>query len=233
MSRHIRFDEDNPPLAIEQPSTAVPPPILEQPPHPTADLDSDDEAPEAVTQTSARDEIKAARQEAARIIGGQRATEKQKRRSQANRLKEQAEQSRRGSKRKRAAVELSDPGSADELPNSSRKKPLPDLLPDEILAAEPPVRVPTPESEDDAVPPPPPLKTVENVEKSLVKANKAPKDVKRGRISLRVLETNNKLLPPRANAQSRNLMEAMRNRHGALETKPLKKGFATRSSSGS
>ena len=231
MPGHIRFNEDNSLATVDPVTESALPTILEEKTHPDPDSDEEDDAPEAITQISARDQAKAARQEATKIIESRRIVDKQKRRSQADRLKEQAKNSKRGSKRKRTAAKDAHVDGADEALKSPRKKALPDLLPDDILAAEPPPRFPTPESEDGDVVSQPPPRTAENLEKALAKATKGPKDVKRGSFNVRVLEKKNALLPPRANAQSRNLLESMRSRHGALETKPVKKGFATRSGS--
>lgn len=247
MPGHIRFGDDDLPAVTDKPSKPTISPNSQENDQPRLDTESDEDAPEAVTQTSARDKIKSARQDATRAIEGQKAVQRQKRRSQADRLKEQAKASKRGPKRKRTATKEGDRDGEDlstsrdhdmdeipEVPDEEvapkipRKKALPDLLPDEILAVDPPARFPTPEPEDDKTSHKQPPRTAEVLEQRLAKAAKAPKDVKRGPVKVRVLEKKNRLLPPRANAQSRNLLDAMRHRHGALEQKAVKKGFATR-----
>ena len=251
MPGHIRFEEDSPPTAPEPTIENASFPKLETNGQPPVEIDSDDDAPEAVTQTAARDKTKIAKQDATKAIENQRNAERQKRRSQTARLKEQVETSKRGLKRKRTAAggdhsagqsqmstlqkhqenENTVPIEEEIAPKMSRKKALPDLLPDEILAAEPPPRLPTPEPENNQTSRKQPPRTAETLERTLARAAKNPKDVKRGPVSVRALEKKNTLLPPRADTRSRNLLEAMRTRHGALERKPLKKGFATRDGS--
>ena len=250
MPGHIRFGDDDPPTAEEIASDST---VLLKPKEngqSRLDTESDDDAPEEVAQTLARDKVKTARREATRAIEGQRAAEKQKRRSQADRFKQQAGISKRGSKRKRinggrdednkvsSASRNHDSDDNDftidenRVSKLSRKKALPDLLPDEILAVDPPPRLPTPEFKDGKSPNESPPRTAQTFEQKLAKADKPPKDVKRGPVKVRVLEKKNALLPPRANTQSRNLLDAMRHRHGALEQKAVKKVFATRPGSG-
>ncbi|KAF2239315.1 hypothetical protein EV356DRAFT_170069 [Viridothelium virens] len=247
MPGHIRFGKDDPP-ASEEPLATTNPQDLHANDQPGPESDSDDDAPEAIGHTLARDEAMATKREASRAIVDRKQADRQKRKTQAARLEEQAKISKRSSKRKRAAAggagnedktisltqghdddENEDTITQNSAPKRLRKKELPDLLPDEILAAAPPVRLPTPEPESEITFPERSPRTAEKVEQTLAKTAKAPKDVRRGPVKVRVLEEKNALLPPRANTQSRNLLEGMRNRHGTLETKPLKKGFASRS----
>ncbi|KAL9095599.1 MAG: hypothetical protein Q9165_002031 [Trypethelium subeluteriae] len=248
MPDHIRFGEDDHPALGEPSASATSPQNLNVNAQPGSESNSDDDAPEAIEHTLARDEAIAAKRGASRAIGDKKQADRRKRKTQAARLEEQAKISKRSSKRKRTAAggkgkedrtkslaqdhddaENEDIMSQNPVPKRVRKKALPDLLPDEILAATPPIRLPTPEPESKTTFPKQSPRTAEKVEQILVKTAEAPKDVRRGPVKVRVLEEKNALLPPRANMRSRNLLEGMRNRHGALETKPLKKGFASRS----
>jgi U3 small nucleolar RNA-associated protein 16 len=77
---------------------------------------------------------------------------------------------------------------------------LPALLPDEILAAEPAIRPPTP---------PPIVTTVIPKKHKFIDADpKPPKDVKKGAVKVRVLEDNKSALPPRASKASKHLKES-------------------------
>jgi len=77
---------------------------------------------------------------------------------------------------------------------------LPALLPDDILAAEPPVRPPTP--------PPIALAVISKKQRFTDTDPRPPKDIKKGSIKVRVLEDNKSVLPPRASKVSKNLKES-------------------------
>lgn len=80
------------------------------------------------------------------------------------------------------------------------KGPLPALLPDEILAAEPMIRPPTP---------PPIVTTITSKKHRFIDADpKPPKDIKTGTVKVRVLEDNKSALPPRASKASKSLKES-------------------------
>jgi len=81
-----------------------------------------------------------------------------------------------------------------------RNGPLPALLPDEILAAEPMTRPPTP---------PPIVTTISSKKHRFIDADpKPPKDIKKGTVKVRVLEDNKSVLPPRASKASKSLKES-------------------------
>ena len=83
----------------------------------------------------------------------------------------------------------------------SAKAPLPALLPDEILAAEPFVRPPTP--------PPSTNKTAVNKKQKFFDVDsRPPKDIKRGNLKIRVLPEEWSSLPPKASQTSKALRES-------------------------
>lgn len=88
--------------------------------------------------------------------------------------------------------------------NDSRRPAVPALLPDEILNAAPAARPPTPPAEDESTARKP------NKLKFLDKVEKAPKDVKMGDVTIRVLDEpssqkkNKTTLPPKASKVGRN-----------------------------
>ncbi|KAI9701391.1 MAG: hypothetical protein M1820_006482 [Bogoriella megaspora] len=241
MPGHIRFGDDELPAVDlpESPEAPSPSQIREDP----SDNSDSDDAPEAVTQSSARNRVKAAQQGASKAVESRKAADKEKRKTQAERLQEQAKSSQRGLKRKRALAEAQskenersdeslDTTSTETKHRTSKKIEIPDLLPDEILAAERPSLSPTPDVDDKrGASHQPPQRTSGYLEKSLAKKAKPLKDLKRGSLNVRVLDEKNKLLAPRVNVHSRNLLEGMRNGNGRkdLEKRAVKRGFATRS----
>ena len=81
-----------------------------------------------------------------------------------------------------------------------RNGPLPALLPDDILAAEPVMRLPTP---------PPTITTITSKKRRFIDADPKPlKDIKRGPVRVRILEDSKSVLPPRASKASRSLKES-------------------------
>lgn len=169
----------------------------------------------------------------------QRAREKQKRRDRDVRLKFQAK-SARLSKRDLSSFtpETDSPispstltGSAHDRntdsevrPLASRKSRLPVLLPEEILSAEPTVRPPTP----------PPEKP--NVEGRLAKKrklldsdSKPPKDIRRGSLTVRILDSGQGNMPPKASKETKMLREAwltgQRGPKSSVERRKLGGGF--------
>ena len=144
---------------------------------------------------------------------------KEKRQKRDAHLKEQAATAKKH--RKPHVIESSSPGEAAQLANDNqdthidanvtrtqpkakngfkRNGPLPDLLPDEILATEPPVRLPTP--------PPIVISTFSKKQRFIDTDPKPPKDIKKGAIKVRVLENSGTVLPPRASKASKNLKES-------------------------
>ena len=87
---------------------------------------------------------------------------------------------------------------------TSGKTPLPLLLPEEILAAQPVVHAPTstfptfPNSKVD----------ISQKRKFLDLKSKPPKDIKRGGVTIRVLQDNRSILPPKSSQASKTLRES-------------------------
>jgi len=133
---------------------------------------------------------------------------------------------------KRKAAGTSDDKSefddvTDSAPSRARtigRHPLPALLPDDILAAEPAVRPATPPLAQE------PSKEHKPRKHLFVETDpKAPKDIKRGPVKVRVLEGGRQNLPPEACKESRNLKElwlgGRRGRNGAAVVERRKVGF--------
>ena len=155
------------------------------------------------------------------------------------RFKQQANRTKRPNKRKTSHVlEASELGSSSanefksrkakfeatrRTPELTSKDPLPVLLPDEILAVEPRARSPTPPVNPTTV-------SVTNFNKRrLLDADPKPiKDVKRGSIKVRVLESNKSILAPRNSKTSMMLKESWlagrRGRKGGVEIERRKIG---------
>lgn len=110
---------------------------------------------------------------------------------------------------------------------------LPALLPDEILNAEPTVRLPTPVSENDKSKP-----RISNKRKFLDEEQKPPKDMRRGGTTIRVLDgTSGKTnsLAPRASKAGKHVRESWlsgsrkgANPSGLRKTTGASKGFVRR-----
>ena len=84
---------------------------------------------------------------------------------------------------------------------TSGKTPLPLLLPEEILAAQPVVRAPTSTLPNSKV-------AVSQKRKFLDLESKPPKDIRRGGVTIRVLQDNRSILPPRSSQVSKALRES-------------------------
>ena len=84
---------------------------------------------------------------------------------------------------------------------TSRKTPLPLLLPEEILAAQPVVRAPK-------LPFPKSKVAISQKRKFLELESKPPKDIKRGDVTIRVLQDNRSILPPKSSQLSKTLRES-------------------------
>lgn len=104
------------------------------------------------------------------------------------------------------------------------RRPLPALLPADILAADPVVRPATPPLDQERGVVPKPKKHV------FVETDpKPPKDIKRGPVKVRLLEGTRQNLPPKASKESRNIKESWlggrRGRNGATVMERRKVGF--------
>lgn len=129
----------------------------------------------------------------------QTADAREKRKQRDAKLKEQAASSKRNKKRKfdelgegEASPTATDLAiSTEPQHRPSRKSDLPALLPEDILLAVPTMRPPTPPLQHRGQKHPQPLG------KHKIFTEKPPKDVKRGPITVRVLESTNKVLAPK------------------------------------
>ncbi|KAK8195384.1 U3 snoRNA associated-domain-containing protein [Phyllosticta capitalensis] len=220
----IRFGSEDPPV--------IPEPVPEPPKKaeiPTSsadeDEDSDDEAPEAVTTSSAREQARAAEEDAAKAVKEQEAAAKRKRQEREARLREQAAASKRRKQKEAesalASEDVSPPADVASSTTITASNPaelskqskydlqnIPALLPDDLLAAAPAVRPPTPEPVERAT-----VLDRKEVEKKKLNKHlkfldeKPAKDIKKGPVRLHVLEKGNKKLPPKVNNQSKNMRE--------------------------
>ena len=145
----------------------------------------------------------------------QRAAAKEKRRERNDVLQQQAQSSNKAKKRKAMEIPdeeskfangtypaISPPKPAHGHAGTIARHPLPALLPDDILAAEPAARS-SPHVDLEHGDKPKPRKHV-FVETDL----KPPKDIKRGPVKVRVLEGRRQNLAPKVSKESRNLKES-------------------------
>ncbi|EKG18397.1 U3 snoRNA associated [Macrophomina phaseolina MS6] len=241
---HIRFGSEDPPVVPEP----EPEPAKEEVPSSTneGEEDSDDDAPEAVTASSAREQARAAEEGAAKVIERQENEAKRKRQEREARLREQAAAAKKRKQEQEAKDIPADVASSATIqafdPSAIRKasRPsydlnnLPALLPDDILAAAPDVRPATPDPDDE--------ESSAASKKQLVNKHlkfldeKAPKDVKKGPVKVRVLEKGNKFLPPKVSnsgtksvrdtwLQGRKTKEGKKGSFGGLERRKIGGGF--------
>ncbi|MCJ1438414.1 hypothetical protein MMC27_007802 [Xylographa pallens] len=199
-----------------------------------SEVESEDDSPEVVTASAGLREARTAVAEAARAAETQSLARKDKRRARDAHLKEQAATSK---KERRSHVnhpsKLDDatsapydstapkpnPATAGSKKTFKRTDPLPDRLPADVLAAEPIAHPPTP----------PRIVTIVNPRKRrFCDADpKPPKDLKRGSVTVRILEENNSTLPPRSSKLSKSLKESwlagQRGRHD-VASRRLKMG---------
>ena len=106
----------------------------------------------------------------------------------------------------------------------SNKPQLPDLLPDDILNAEPLTRLPTPPRRQPAL-----EKRLSKKRKLLDRDTKPPKDVQRGSLTVRVLQSASENMAPRISKESRALRESwltgQRGPKGGIERRRPGGGF--------
>ena len=108
--------------------------------------------------------------------------------------------------------------------NWSGKGPLPSLLPDEILAAEPVTRLPTPPSEHSRT-----INISSKKTKFLEPDTKPPADVDMGPVCVRVLEVNRGTLPPKASKSSKKIRESwLVGRNASMQRRKIGGGFTRR-----
>ncbi|WEW57082.1 hypothetical protein PRK78_002542 [Emydomyces testavorans] len=227
---HLRFDSEEPqpePHGVEDGSSKEEQTVPSQ----QHDEDgSDDEAPDAISNTQQLQELKEAERKREDAKQRQIQLRKEKRREHEKRLQLQAKSkpapepfivpSKPALTQKQEEI-LSESsatlqGSEVKAPQSAPRFPItiPKLLPDEILLAEPSLRLPTPPRETEkqstmSKPSGSKLRFLEMVEKK-------PKDIKLGAMSIRVLEESgnsasrnglHNALPPRASKQGRTIRE--------------------------
>jgi U3 small nucleolar RNA-associated protein 16 len=179
------------------------------------DASDSDEAPEVVTTTAAASRAAAAQQDAARAQFAQQEKERAKREAREKRIAdEQAEKRKRDEKKaKKVAKQLAQQQDSATTPHSTEisDKPafdLAGLLPTSLLSNIPDQRAPTP-------PPARYGKTEEQLRKEklnhhikfLERTEKGIKEVKKGKLSVAVLAQQNRVLPPKANRDTRNVRE--------------------------
>ncbi|KAI4114912.1 MAG: hypothetical protein LQ345_004390 [Seirophora villosa] len=153
---------------------------------------SSDESPEVVTKTSGLEKVRTAAAEATKAAEAQRAAGKQKRRERDRLLKLQAKSTKREAEQMdaqesshavptRGDMEDSSSPPLSDSPNGftwSSRDALPTLLPDEILAAEPAIRFPTPSPERVVAKAP-----INKRQRFLEETSKRPKDIKKALVN--------------------------------------------------
>ena len=207
------------------------------------DITSEDEAPETVTKVIGFEKACLNLAGAAKAADTQRTGAKQKRRERDRLLKQQAEILRKkvaeaplkvssevGVTSNEKKCENASTASTEILDEtrSTGKNLLPDLLPDDILAAEPIL--------------PPSISSLEPINPKLMMKKrrfveaetKPPKDIKHGKVKIRVLEQTRTVLPPKASQSSRIIRESwLSGRAGSrgkamMERRKLGGGFIRR-----
>lgn len=177
-----------------------------------SDID-DDEAPETVTASSGQAHALTAVLEQAKAAAGLKRERKLKRQERDVKLKKQAKSAKRAHKADLArksskpngavdeAIDTPTPSANAQAPHKA-KQPLPALLPDHILAEEPPIRplIPLPPSTGKIFTP--------SKKRFLDLKQKPPKDIKKGRVNIRILQEGSGILPPKASRQGKALREA-------------------------
>lgn len=180
--------------------------------------ESEDDAPETVTVSKGLEQVRAANAEAARARDIQNLAAREKRQKKEARLQQQAGSSKR-LHRFSIANATQDPEPEKTL-SLLDDDDIPDYLPDELLAEEPP-RLHTP----------PPLISITSQPKKrkfVEPIVKPPKDVEYGSVIVRVLENNKSTLPPKPSQTSKSLRESwlmgIRRKNGAVASKRRKVG---------
>lgn len=232
--RHIWFDDDGADPALDEARYEDP---KNDTVDEVSRSGSEDEAPEEQTLSAAQaidKELRRGEAKAALVyvflmshsyyllllrLHRQATARRQKRREVQQRLQEQAKSQKRKREPEPEAKQVLESSAArlhvepmhnaldpDSIPTRERQAPsgkliVPDLLPEEILAAEPYVRPPTPPLNPALRPTSFKKHTIFAVEE------KRPKDVKRGGVMVRVLDSNNPRLAPKAGRASRALRE--------------------------
>lgn len=227
---HVRFNSASPPPAIKNPAIAKPQVVAEQ----EAEESDDDAAPEEVSLSTAKAQSRAVEEQTEQVIKELGESAKRRRRRRDAQLKAQVAGStkRIGSKAKTVlkVVEEGETTDAEHSAQKEKKKSknknsktkrkhkeaqeptttlldnIPDLLPDELLATEAPVRLPTPPPSSNAG-----LskdtKTFEPFAAMKIPRESAPKDLIYNDLSVRVLGRKNALLPPKVTSRSKSIRD--------------------------
>ncbi|ODH26448.1 hypothetical protein ACO22_04611 [Paracoccidioides brasiliensis] len=221
-STHVRFGSEEPSLEIngghepaveEETSKGV---------RETEDSDDDGEAPETIDNAVQLQKLKEAARKEAQSKQRAKALDKQKRRERDQQLKAQAQAqavARPAPPKQNHETSSLDPKHEEILSESSATlqgstskfiHPLPILLPDEILNAEPSSahNIPTPPYESDSAS----ATRMPKKYKFLDKVEKRPRDIKIGGAVIRVLESSGDWLgrvslPPKASKNSRQVKD--------------------------
>ncbi|PYH91359.1 hypothetical protein BO71DRAFT_385814 [Aspergillus ellipticus CBS 707.79] len=230
-TKHFRFDSEEPELpevaALEDTTET------QQEVQNSDDDGSDDEAPETIDNSAQLSKIKmeAKRQERAKQI------EEQLKRDKRKQLDDLRKSQAKLTKKKEADL-LSE--STETLQGTTtqeaRRSALPALLPDDILNAAPDVRPPTPPAEERNF-----MHKKPNKLRFLDKKEKAPKDVRMGDVTIRVLDDtvskkqNKPALPPKASKTGRSAKQNWLNKsrstgslNGLRRTAGASSGFVRR-----
>jgi len=243
-TKHLRFGSEDPS-----------PPTQELPSFPAsqnsglttdaADAESDssdDEAPEAITKSTALTTTRAATAGAALAISAQESAAKDKRRQQEARRREQADANKKAAQRRArkeakrreregeiAHLDEEEGGDIDPaVPGTSIETAMEETedgyLPAALLAGAPAVRPPTPETHGVAASRQS-QQSQQRRKKVFAGLNEKPvRDVKRGPVTVKVLEKRNELLPPKVNNRSMSVRESWLKGRQGRPAKGKKKG---------
>ncbi|RAK97203.1 uncharacterized protein BO80DRAFT_428380 [Aspergillus ibericus CBS 121593] len=201
--KHFRFDSEEP----ELPEVAAMEEATEtrQEVEDSGDDSDDDEAPETVDNSAQRSmmRLEAKKQERAKQI------EEQLKRDKRKQLDELRKSQAKIAKKKEVKSDDLLSESTETLQGTTtqdaRRSALPALLPDDILNAAPDVRPPTPPAEERTF-----VQQKPNKLRFLDKKEKAPKDVRMGDVTIRVLDgdvskkSSKTTLPPKSSKTGRN-----------------------------
>ncbi|PYI08281.1 hypothetical protein BO78DRAFT_311079 [Aspergillus sclerotiicarbonarius CBS 121057] len=199
--KHFRFDSEEPELpevAAEETTET------RQEVEDSEDDSDDDEAPETVDNSAQRSKIKleAKKQERAKQIEEQLKRDKRKQLDELR--KSQAKIAKKKELKSDDLLSESTETLQGTTTQDARRSALPALLPDDILNAAPDVRPPTPPAEERTF-----MQQKPNKLRFLDKKEKAPKDVRMGDVTIRVLDgdvskSSKTTLPPKASKTGRN-----------------------------
>lgn len=223
-STHKHFDSAEPEPFQPQPQEAQ---QNEEAPNANQPESSDNEAPETVTASTGQAHALTAALEQSKAAAHLKKERKLKRQERDARLKQQAKAAKKAHKADKTPKPSKPQATINETINTptptpnpqpphKTKHPLPALLPDHILAEEPPLRPLLP-------PPLPNSKPFPNLKKRFLDLEqKPPKDIKKGGVKIRVLQEGNGRLPPKASQQGRAVREAWLMGRGMVERRKMR-----------